>query len=64
MHKPVELAASRMAVSRIFHLLIRLVNAIGTLFWYERRLSDAATRQKETRETRAKCYSPNSRIKC
>jgi hypothetical protein len=59
MHKPVELAASR-----IFHFLIRLMDTIGTLFWYERRLSEAATRQKETGKTRAKCYSSKSGINC
>jgi hypothetical protein len=42
MRKPVTLA-----VSQILSLLIRLMDTIGTLFWYERRLSDAATKQKE-----------------
>jgi hypothetical protein len=42
MRKPVTLA-----VSQILSLLIRLMDTIGALFWYERRLSDAATKQKE-----------------
>jgi hypothetical protein len=59
MRKPMELV-----VSRILHLSMRLMETMGTLFWYERRLSDAATAQKETRKTRAKCFPPNSGIKC
>ena len=42
MRKPVQLA-----VSQILRLMIRLMDTIGMLFWYERRLSDAATEQKE-----------------
>jgi hypothetical protein len=42
MRKPVTLV-----VSQILSLLTRLMDTIGTLFWYERRLSDAATKQKE-----------------
>jgi hypothetical protein len=42
MRKPMKLAGSH-----ILRLLIRLTDRIGTLFWYERRLSDAATKQKE-----------------
>jgi hypothetical protein len=42
MRKPMKLT-----VSQIRRLLIRLMDTIGMLFWYERRLSDAATKQKE-----------------
>jgi hypothetical protein len=46
MRKPMQLA-----VSQIARLLVRLMDMTGTLFWYERRLSDAATKQKDRTES-------------
>jgi hypothetical protein len=46
MRKPLQLA-----VSQIARLLVRLMDMTGTLFWYERQLSDAATKQKDRTES-------------
>jgi hypothetical protein len=49
--------SAQLAVSQILRLMIRLMDMIGTVFWYERRLSDAATKQKECAESRQNAIS-------